>query len=596
MYLGSKTLETKEMYVLEGGKHTMREVSFVPGLLKIINEIIDNSVDEAERNNFIVGNKIDITIDEKRVIVSDNGNGIPVEYGEDEYGRKYYIPELCWSHARAGSNFDNDDDSVLRGTNGVGSFITLVFSKEFIGVTADGKNQLTLTSAGGDSKPIVEVKKSTKKGTTVSFVPNVEAFGLEYIDQTHINLIEQRLYYLSLFFPKIKFTLNGKKIQLQGTEFYKTFGENFELFNFGKYSFSIFPNEFDDFRHFSIVDGLTLNSGGTHIDYLMENIVSGLREKVSKKYKEIKNGDIKNKLQIVCLMKDLKAKKWDGQTKEKLDNPKTELRQYFGEIDFDKIVTKLFKNDDIMFPIIETHKIKEELKERKALQSMTEKVVKRVKVNKYVSAQKEKRYLFLGEGDSATNLIAKVIGREKSGFFPLKGKPLNVLEESAQKIRENVEFQNIMTIQNSEKYDSIVIATDADMDGISIRGLLLVFCQKFYPDMLLNGKICYLRTPIIVGIKGNKPVEFFIEMKDYVDFIRNNPKHGLTFDYKKGLGSNKPNELEAMFSEAGGFEKFIVPLEYNEGSKERMDLWFGSKNSDLRKSEVDKTIFDINAM
>lgn len=136
MYIGSTTLEEHQQFI--SGQWT--ELKYSSGLVKIINEIIDNSVDEAIRTKFKFANKIDVQINNEKVSVSDNGRGIPQDLIETPEGEKLLRPVLAWTRTKAGSNFSNDRVTV--GMNGVGSSLTAIFSKEFTGITADGKNEV----------------------------------------------------------------------------------------------------------------------------------------------------------------------------------------------------------------------------------------------------------------------------------------------------------------------------------------------------------------------------------------------------------------------------------------------------------------------
>ena len=135
MYVGSISTEEQIDFNLIDEKISYHTVNVVPGLLKIINEIIDNSVDEAIKTKFEYANEISIDIDSTQVTVQDNGRGIPVVKHPEGYQ-----PYLCWGRAKAGSNFNDDKNHTQIGMNGVGSFLTAVYSKQFIGETSDGSN------------------------------------------------------------------------------------------------------------------------------------------------------------------------------------------------------------------------------------------------------------------------------------------------------------------------------------------------------------------------------------------------------------------------------------------------------------------------
>src|SRR5574344_1317434 len=209
MYIGAvnKTL-TKE-YILENDKIEFKAIDYVPALIKIINEIIDNSVDVAIKTNFKVSNEISIKMEKDCITVQDNGTGIPVQKNSDGH----YLPELCWGHARAGSNFEDDKNRTQIGMNGVGSFATNCFSTKFVGKTDDGKKSYTITFSNG-AESFTEKVQSTSGtiGTSVKFWPNLARLNQTEIDDVHMNIIQQRLINLSMSFPEIAFKIKKKKI------------------------------------------------------------------------------------------------------------------------------------------------------------------------------------------------------------------------------------------------------------------------------------------------------------------------------------------------------------------------------------------------
>lgn len=172
MYVGSTTYEPHARFVF--GEY--KTVSYVPGIVKIIDEIIDNSVDEAIRTNFQFANKIDVSIDGATITVKDNGRGIPQELIEDENGKEIPSPVAAWTKARSGGNFEDDAERKTQGMNGVGSALTNFFSEWFTGTTCDGENTITVKCTDGASNVSWSTKKNGTQGTTVQFMPDFDMF------------------------------------------------------------------------------------------------------------------------------------------------------------------------------------------------------------------------------------------------------------------------------------------------------------------------------------------------------------------------------------------------------------------------------------
>ena len=211
MYLGSDELNTDEMYIFEDDKFIKKEVKFVPALIKIVNEIIDNSVDEALRTKFEFGNRIKIEMTDTYLQVQDNGRGIPVEKHDGEYQ-----PKIAWGYARAGSNFEDDENRITIGTNGVGSYGANVMSKYFKGISQDGKQKI-ICEWSDNANPITykeKVTKSSKRGVEVYLEPDFERLKVKGFSDNDLKIIYTRLVMLSLSYPEIKFYFNGNIIKL----------------------------------------------------------------------------------------------------------------------------------------------------------------------------------------------------------------------------------------------------------------------------------------------------------------------------------------------------------------------------------------------
>lgn len=448
MYIGANNLISSTEYILENDKMIQKEVDFVPGLLKIINEIIDNSVDIAIKTDFKGCDEVSVKMSDEYVEIVDNGPGIPVKKNEDGE----YLPFVCWGYAMSGSNFDNDENRKAIGMNGVGSYCTNVWSKKFTGISDDGLNRYEVTFKNNAIEFVEALKKTSKKGVSVKFYPDLERFGLEKITQEHIELIKQRLINLSMSFPRITFKFNGKKIGVNSFKKYvQMFGDVFEIFESEKYSFAILPSSTDDFQHFSYVNGLNIKDGGTHIDIISNYFSYNLRDLLIKKYKTLKPADIKNKLQVVAFLRDFVNPKFNSQTKEKITNTTSEVNAYFNA-EWDKILKSVYKNSAIIDPIVDVFKIKEELKRKQEMKSLSK--PKKIKNDKYISANKENKYLLITEGESACGSLMSTMGLEQCGYYMLKGKPLNTWGVSQQKFAANKELADLYNIIKNTTHES----------------------------------------------------------------------------------------------------------------------------------------------
>jgi DNA topoisomerase-2 len=595
MYLGSSTITKSQEYIIESSDvdyFKLTEVAYVPGLVKIFNELIDNSIDEFVRTKGQFATKIDVTIDEQEFSVKDNGRGIPVKLVHTPEG-DLYQPELAWTHARAGSNFE-DEESATIGTNGVGSMIASVFSTKFVGVSNDGENKCTVTCTDNNTTINTKIGKPTgSKGVTVHINPDVKRFGLAKITQEHIDMIKQRLYNLSVSYPEITFKLNGSRIKLKAKEFLKMFGVPGTMGSEGtiietdKFSIGVFPSDTDDFKQFSLMNGLNLSAGGTHVDYISSTIVKIVREKVAKKYNSIKPADVKRKLFIVCIMKDFKGPKYETQTKEKLTNPAKDITKYFEDLDLDKLSERVYKNKAITDSIIDYFKIAEEYKKKKDLKGL-DKVKKKIKSEKYTKPVGNPEVLMICEGKSASSALLPGMGRKGIGYYELKGKPLNAYSSSQAKFTANKELTELYQIIKQVGYTKFCIAADADLDGIAIVGLMTAFAKTYLPDELAGDMFYMLRTPVGASKKNKKIHKWVYNIHD-MDSLNEN---GCTVTYYKGLGSWKPDDMKVVIA-AEGLSKMLVPLTYTEADDVAIDDWYSDKKADKRKEFIQANEFSL---
>jgi DNA topoisomerase-2 len=601
-YIGSTSFITTEQPILTDSGLKRQKVKYVPALLKVINEIIDNSVDEAVRTNFKYANKIKVIVDDNSFEVEDNGRGIPVKPidGGSEKDSMSYIPVKAFTAARAGSNFTDGGRETI-GMNGVGSFCTNVFSNVFKAMTDDGKKRIKISCQENCGKIKATIDESKSNGTTVYVEPDFSRFESKTIDDTHKMLIKQRLIFLSATYQNIVFYFNKEKIEFTNNKkFLESFGTSYELLDNQNWFIAFYPSE-EEFTHFTYVNGIYLPRGGNHIDNISSEICSRLRDKAVKKYSNIKPSDIKNKLNLVVFMSKFPDAKFDSQAKESLSSSVSDIKTYLNITgdDFDKLANKIWKNESIMGPILDFYQVQEELKSRKALDN--HKVAKKVINDKYIPPTGEKERLFLAEGDSAIGGISASLGRRGNGYFALRGVPLNAYEVTQQKLLTNNEFKTIIDILQLDlsgkdktiSYDSVVIATDQDLDGFHIRGLLVAFFQRFAPWLLEQHKIVVLNTPVMITFIKGKPSRWWYNLNEYNKDISKVPlKKEEVLSYKKGLGSWKPEELSSFVKDIG-INSMLFSVNITPEGIKKLEGWVGKENSDDRKESLSDKSFDL---
>jgi DNA gyrase/topoisomerase IV subunit B len=568
IYIGGLDEAKHEEFVINGDRIEKQEITYSPGLYKLVNEIIDNSIDEYVRTDGQYANKIDVKMDDKSVDVKDNGRGIPVVKvaGTNKYG-----PDIAFTEAKSGSNF-NDDNRTTIGMNGVGSTCVNVFSKKFNVDTADSEKRFALRCRDNMEHAEHTITKSNRHYTHVYFEPDLERFGLDKLTDVYHNIIKQRLYYLSISYPGIRFTFNSKVVKFKhGKDLVKHFSETYEIIEKDDYFIAITPSDYHSFSFFTYVNGLYIKSGGNHIDFVATEVVTQLRDKLQRKYKGIKPGDIKNKIQIIMFMNRFPDARFSSQTKEQLTNSFPSIKQYLNldDEEIDKFVAKIYRNKTLIDDITETFRVKEELKKRKELKEMS-KTKKKLNIDKYLPPAKNQKHLVLCEGDSAVGGVSKVLGRDDFGYFALRGKPLNVYDAPVSKITGNKELYHItqilgldLTDKNTDMdFENVIIATDADLDGILIRGLILTFFDKFAPKLVQDGRIKVLATPMITAVKKGVIEKYFMSFEDYLAFQKKNK--GYEYSYYKGLGSWRGKEDLGYLIDEFGLDSFIEGFEHDD--------------------------------
>ena len=274
---------------------------------------------------------------------------------------------------------------------------------------------------------------------------------------------------------------------------------------------------------------------------------------------------------------------WGRETKEKITNTTSEVNTYFNA-DWGKILKSVYKNSSIIDPIVDVFKIKEELKRKQEMKSLSK--PKKIKNDKYISANKENKYLLITEGESACGSLMSTMGLEQCGYYMLKGKPLNTWDVSQQKFTSNKELADLYNIIKNENYSYIVFATDQDLDGTHIRALLSGFIHKYLSEF--EGRVGILETPVVAVYKNDKIQRWIYSLDEDLN-IKNNEK---TF-YFKGLGSWNKSDLQEVISK-DGVEKMISLINF-ERCEESLNEWLGNDSTPRKKYILENNFSIVDA-
>lgn len=629
-YIGSTEHEEQVMWVYDPESESMKDksVKIVPGLFKIFDEILVNAADNKIRDPSM--KKIEVKIDPENnlIEVKNDGKGIPIQIHEKE---GIYIPELIFGNLLTSSNYDDDEKKVTGGRNGYGAKLCNIFSTEFTVETADkSTNQLykqTWKNNMTDPKPpkITNLSKSVEY-TKISFKPDLEKFHMETLNEDILGVLYRRVYDIAGTVRDVTVTLNGKVIKIKS---FKTYVEmyikslNAKRIESGDLTpeeaekSKIIYKKLDDpkakgrweiafgvsdssFNQISFVNSIATTSGGTHVNYIADQIVDKIGEVLKKKHKNshVKPFQIRNNMFIFinCLIEN---PAFSSQTKEQL----TTRRQQFGsdcKIP-DDFINQVLKTEFIS-KILEVAQANADKALKRTDGSRKSRITNHPKLedaNKAGTKEGYKCTLILTEGDSALSLAIAglaVVGRDYYGCFPLRGKMLNVRDASADQITKNAEIQaikQIMGLQHKKKYDDvtslrygrIMIMTDQDTDGSHIKGLIINFLETSFPGLLnVPNFLLEFITPIVkVTItKPHHEVLSFYTMPEYEHWIENeSDNYTWKHKYYKGLGTSSQQEAREYFSDLDKHLKSFNSLKDEE--KDLIDLAFSKKRADHRK-------------
>ena len=587
MYIGSIKPHTEEVHLLDkkSYKFIAREITYNPGFLKLFDEIISNSVDEHKRNPKL--NQIKVTIDHKtnRISIWDNG-GIPVEIHK-EYNE--WVPEMIFSNLKTGSNFDDTEDRTVVGTNGVGSTLTNIFSKEFVIDTCDKKKRFTQTfsnNMASKTKPKITAQK--KNFTEISYIADLERFGMKEIDSASLEMIQKRMYDIAACNPRLNLELNGEAIS------FKNFKEYSEL-----YTLPVFYEQSENwqigighsesgFKAISFVNSVETKDGGTHVNNIAWQITQYLRAQIKKKHKvEVKPSELRQHLYLFINCTVINPA-FSSQTKEKLI---TEPKDFGSQHEISEKLLKQVLGSEIIQSVLDWIEKKKAADERAKLRKLNKNLDKKVVV-KLIDAKKkgnrDKCTLAIFEGDSASSAFRRYRDPQTQGAFPLRGKFINVREIPDTRVVQNKEVQALMAAiglkighePKNLRYGKILFYTDADVDGNSIAALLINFFGKYWPELFSEGRVLKIETPLMVAKKGKQTLSFYSDEDYKVWESKQRSLSSWDIEYKKGLAALEDAEYQEIIRSPQAFV-----LTKDNGFINTLDTWF-SGDSNPRKDKI----------
>ena len=565
------------------------------GIYVLLKEVIDNSIDE-----FVMGHgkRIQINVSNGKVVIRDYGRGIPLGKLLD-----------CVTKINTGAKYDSKVFKKSVGLNGVGIKAVNALSEKFIAeAVRDGEVKKVICNRGSVIEDCNIEKTTNRNGTKITFLPDNDIFkNYNFLS----DFVENKIWNYAYLNSGLTIELNGKKYFSENglLDLLDKKTENINL------RYPIIHLKDDDIEiaishtnhyneeYYSFVNGQLTTQGGTHLSAFKEAFVRSVREFFKKDFDV---ADIRASM-IAALSIRVEEPVFESQTKTKLGsleispNGKT-IKTFTNDFMKLKLDNFFHKNPEVaeqlLARIIQSEKERKEMQGIKKLASKRSKTAKlhnkklrdckiHLNNNKHDIDKRLKSTIFITEGDSAGGSITKVRDVSSQAVFSLRGKPLNTYGLTKKVIYENEEFNLLFNALNIDegienlRYNQIVIATDADVDGMHIRLLLLTFFLNFYPDIVKSGHLYILETPLF-RVRNKKETYYCYSNEEKDQAIS---KLGARPEITrfKGLGEISPNEFKDLINEDMKLEPVILK---DDISTDKLLSYYMGKNTQDRQDFI----------
>ncbi|XP_035780971.1 DNA topoisomerase 2-like [Anopheles albimanus] len=615
-YIGSIEMLKEQMWIYdkEAAKMVQKEITYVPGLYKIFDEILVNAADNKQRDPKMSMIKVEINQETNTISVWNNGQGIPVVMHKEE---KMYVPTMIFGHLLTSSNYNDEEAKVTGGRNGYGAKLCNIFSTKFTVETATKQYKKCFKQTWGDnmakaSEPKIKEDFHGEDYTKITFSPDLTKFKMEKLDDDIVGLLSRRAFDVAASTRGVAVYLNGTRVPV------KSFKDYVDLFlkdakdDMGgqvkmcyesvneRWEVAVAISE-RGFQQVSFVNSIATTKGGRHVDYVTDMVVKQLTEVLKKKNKggvAIKPFQIKNHMWVFvnCLIVN---PTFDSQTKE---NMTLQSKSFGSKCNLSEKFINAVAKSGIVESVLQWAKFKAQTDLAKTSGSKKSKIKgipKLEDANDAGSRNSLNCTLILTEGDSAKTLAVSglgVVGRDTYGVFPLRGKLLNVREATHKQILENAEINNLIKILGLQykkkylttedlktlRYGKVMIMTDQDQDGSHIKGLLINFIHTNWPELLRLPFLEEFITPIVKATKKNGTELSFFSLPEFEEWKAETPNaHTFNIKYYKGLGTSTSKEAKEYFQ---NMERHRILFRYEDnGDDDAIMMAFSRKAVDQRK-------------
>jgi DNA topoisomerase II len=619
MYVGSKKLRNIDEYISikdedDNYKIVKKEINSSPAILRIFVEVLSNAIDNVERSKKakIPCTSIKVVIDKEtgETSVWNDGDIIPIELNEEE---KIYNHSLIFGNLLTGSNYNDEEERLISGRNGLGSKLTNVFSTKFIVKGLDPYNQKVLEQTWTNNMrettdPKITDTKLTKGFTKVTYFPDFKQLGLKGYTKDIVNLYSKYVIDAAML-TKVKVYLNDELIPVNDLISYSKLydsstDENLLIKYFGS-EVLVTPSDINEFQTISFVNGVYTRLGGIHVDSWSETILRPIVEKFNKKDKtpQITIKDVKQFFRFF-IVSTVVNPEFSSQDKEKLEAPKIESSIKSTEINKILKWSVIGELEDII-----------KLKEMSILKKSEKKKKGYTKIEGMDNANNAggklgyQCSLILCEGLSAKTYAVAGIqkgvyekkGRDYFGVMPLRGKLLNCRNTALATIAKNKVITDLIQAlglrydldykedknYKTLSYGKVILLTDSDVDGAHISGLIMNFFHALFPTLLEREYpyVVSMATPIVRVFNKGGDILFYDENR-FKKFQDEQTK-SFKSKYYKGLGSTKPEDVPDTF----GMKMIEYKIDIN--TNKNMNKVFHKKFADTRKEWLEN--YDPNS-
>jgi len=582
------------------------------GIYVLIKEVIDNCIDEYTMG---YGKTVEITIDKKTVTIRDYGRGIPLGKVVDVV-----------SKVNTGAKFDSKVFQKSVGLNGVGTKAVNALSHYFK-VTAfrDGKEKTAEFERGVLIKEYKEAKTGEQNGTMVTFIPDESVFkNFHFLNE----YLENQIWNYCFLNAGMKIVLNGKSFVSRNGLLdllqRKTNEDEicYPIIHLKGDDIEVAITHNNDYGEdiYSFVNGQHTTQGGTHQQAFREAYVKTIRDFYKKDYDA---ADIRTSI-VAAVSVRVVEPVFESQTKTKLgsvnvDEGGPSMRQFVGDFLGKELDNFLHKNPSVADAL--KKRIEQNEKERKELAGIKKLANERAKKanlhnrklrdcryhlndepptkgkEEFFAKQKESS-IFITEGDSASGSITKARNVETQSVFSLRGKPLNCYGLTKKVVYENEEFNLLQHALNIEdgmeglRYNNIIIATDADVDGMHIRLLLMTFFLQFFPDLVKNGHVYVLETPLFRVRNKQETIYCYSETEKQAAMKKLGTKPEVT--RFKGLGEISPDEFARFISDDMRLQPVI--LEQHMHIQQLLEYYMGKNTQERQEFIIDNLKVELDVV